>query len=114
MATVTFITNEQENDIVSEMIKNDNYVNLTGYIDSTKTKKANDITSRIKAVYLYSEHNPNYRNIVNEKIIFKEPLCCDDNHPKCERIDFGNFSVSASIYPVGDAFILLNTQKLQK
>ena len=109
MPTNHFITREQLTELFNKYKNNYNneLCDITHLLDKTKTKKALGITDKIKAVWVFADTHTEYKNELNDKIIFKVDTCCADNHPKCKMVKWGDYNVSVANNPVGDSFIVI-------
>jgi hypothetical protein len=109
MPTNHFITKEQLMELFNKYKNNfnDELCDITHLLDTTKTKKALGITDKIKSVWVFAETHTEYKNELNDKIIYKVDSCCADDHPKCKVVKWGDYTVSVSRNPVGDSFIVI-------
>ena len=109
MPTNNFITREQLLELFDKY-KNDfnnELCDVTHLLDTNKTKKALNFTGKIKSVWVFADTHTEYTNELNDKIIYKTETICADDHPKCKKVKFGEYTVSVANNPVGDSFIII-------
>ena len=81
--------------------------NAKFYCDLKKIRKAVPELAgqRIYKVLTTTENHPNFRNVVNDKITYKQPMCCEGNHPNARISSSGNAYVCD--HPVGHVIIVV-------
>ena len=106
-STVTIIKRSEFNEMdkIGSSMSPSGFYNAKFYCDLKKIRKANpELTGkRIYKVLITTENHPNFHNVVNEKITYKQPLTCEGNHPQARSTSWGY----VCDHPVGCVTILV-------
>jgi hypothetical protein len=86
------------------------YYDATHHCDLKKISKANPELAgkRIYKILTLTDSHPDFANVVNEKITYKNALFCDSSHPMKKIYDNNNCNpIYVCDHPVGNVVIVV-------
>ena len=108
MPTNNIITQEQLTELINKYEDiNDELCDVTHLVNKAKTKNALGITDKIKQVLVFAETHTEFKNELNNKIIYKKRFICSVNHPNWKIVRIGEQAIPVANNPVGDGFIVI-------
>ena len=116
MTTITIITKEQYSEMrasIGTLMFGDDFYECSHYVDLKALKKTLKTKTIPKKVVVRTKTHPEFKNIANEDITYKSPVCCSVGDAGCyihfiPEVNCGmGFSFPAHNHPLGDAFVVV-------
>lgn len=95
--------------IVTEFCMMEDVSDVRSYVDLRKMRKNLDLPkgSRIKYVLVHNWGSPLFRNVLNEQVPYKNPVCCLEKQAGAYKRMLGGHQFTFSDYPAGDAIVVV-------
>jgi len=111
MATTTFINKatydaEYADKSGSSLIFKSEMFDCINYVNTTKLRKKFNLKGRGRVIHvlLRCSNDPNFVNIANKDIIYKNPVLTSENSDGATKTKCGYY---ATEHPIGDAIVVL-------